>query len=219
MAQLNKPKFSSSLTAILSIIGVAIGLGNVWRFPYMMGKYGGSAFLFFYLIFVIIFAIPALTGELSLGRFLGKGPVGAFSALFNPFIGKSIAYIISSALLVVNAYYIVVIANIIYLAFYSGVYGFGNSSHDLTGVLCSSTLQLVLSVAVLILVLLVVIQGLKKGIERISKIFVQVFGFIMLYLLFHVLALPGAFNKLCLFLRPDFNQITILNVLDRKSVV
>ncbi|MFC2119428.1 sodium-dependent transporter, partial [Bacteroidota bacterium] len=62
---MSKPVFTSRITAALSIIGVAIGLGNVWRFPYMMGKFGGSAFLFIYIIFVFIFAIPALMGELS----------------------------------------------------------------------------------------------------------------------------------------------------------
>ena len=56
------------MAAILTLLGVAIGLGNVWRFPYMMGKYGGSAFLITYLILTFIFAFPALIAEMSLGR-------------------------------------------------------------------------------------------------------------------------------------------------------
>ncbi|MCL4145628.1 UNVERIFIED_CONTAM: hypothetical protein GTU68_019345, partial [Idotea baltica] len=55
------------------MIGVAVGLGNVWRFPYMMGQYGGSAFLFVYLLFTVLFALPALMGEIGLGRATRKG--------------------------------------------------------------------------------------------------------------------------------------------------
>lgn len=209
---MSKPTFTSRLTAALSIIGVAIGLGNVWRFPYMMGKFGGSAFLFIYIIFVFIFAIPALMGELSLGRHTGKGPVGAFSQSFNPVFGKTIAYIISTALLVANAYYIVVISNIIYLTYYSGIYGFGNEAISLPDALNNNLLQFFISVIILFLVLMVVLQGLKKGIERISKIFVPFFGLVMIYLVFHVLNLPHAIDKLLVFLRPDFEQLTIKNI-------
>ena len=55
--------FSNRMTTTLTMIGVAVGLGNVWRFPYMMGQYGGSAFLVVYIAFVLIFAIPAVTGS------------------------------------------------------------------------------------------------------------------------------------------------------------
>jgi len=69
----NRPIFSSRLATVLTMIGVAVGLGNVWRFPYMMGKYGGSAFLFIYLLFSVLFAVPALMAEMSLGRQLLAG--------------------------------------------------------------------------------------------------------------------------------------------------
>lgn len=209
---MSNPTFSSRITAALSIIGVAIGLGNVWRFPYMMGKFGGSAFLFIYILFVFIFAIPALMGELSLGRHTRKGPVGAFSDSLHPVFGKFVAYLISTALLVANAYYIVVIANIIYLTFFSGVYGFDNESYRLSESLNNNLLQFIIAASVLFLVLLVVMQGLKKGVERISKIFVPFFGLVMLYLLFHVLKLPGAIDKLLVFLNPDFSLLTNKNI-------
>jgi len=209
---MSKPTFTTRLTAALSIIGVAIGLGNVWRFPYMMGKFGGSAFLFIYIIFVFVFSIPALMGELSLGRQTGKGPVGAFSETFNPVLGKIFAYTISTALLVANAYYLVVIANIIYLTFFSAFKGFGNETSALSSSLDNSVLQFTISVSVLVMVVLVVLQGLKKGIERISKIFVPFFGLVMIYLLFHVLSLPKAIDKLLTFLHPDFTQLSIKNI-------
>ncbi len=70
------------------MIGVSVGLGNVWRFPYMMGKYGGSAFLIIYLVFTVLFAIPALMAEWALGRETRKGPIGAFTAVFGSRLGK-----------------------------------------------------------------------------------------------------------------------------------
>ncbi|MGB4971200.1 MAG: sodium-dependent transporter, partial [Cyclobacteriaceae bacterium] len=69
----NKPQYTSGLATILTMVGVAVGLGNVWRFPYMMGSYGGSAFLAIYLLFTILFAYPALMAEMALGRMSGKG--------------------------------------------------------------------------------------------------------------------------------------------------
>jgi len=209
---MSKPTFTSRFTAALSIIGVAVGLGNVWRFPYMMGKFGGSAFLFIYMIFVLLFAIPALSGELALGRHTGRGPIGTFGKIFHPVFGKTIAYLISTALLVANAYYIVVISNIVYMTYFSGIHGFGNINHDLAGALNNGLLQFVIAAIVLILVMLVVSRGLKKGIERVSKLFVPFFGLVMIYLLIHVLSIPGALDQLWIFLHPDFSQLTIQNI-------
>ncbi len=77
---MSRPTFSSSLTTILTMVGVTVGLGNVWRFPYMMGSYGGSAFLFVYVAFVFLFGIPAVMGEWALGRETRRGPLGALTA-------------------------------------------------------------------------------------------------------------------------------------------
>lgn len=209
---MSKPAFSSKITASLSIIGVAVGLGNVWRFPYMMGKYGGSAFLFVYIFFVLVFAIPALMGELSLGRHSGKGPIGAFSNAFDSVLGKIVAYMISTAILVANAYYIVVIANLVYLTYFSGFMGFGNPHHDLQAELNNGLMQFGLSSFVLLSVLIVVIQGLNKGIERFSKYIVPFFAIVMIYLLVHVLRIDGAIEQLISFLNPDFDQLTIKNI-------
>ena len=85
---MSRQKFSSKYTSILTFIGVAVGLGNVWRFPYMMGEYGGSAFLIIYLLFTIFLAIPGLTAEWTLGRETGKGPIGALSSVFGKAWGR-----------------------------------------------------------------------------------------------------------------------------------
>jgi neurotransmitter:Na+ symporter, NSS family len=78
-------QYTSGLTTVLTMLGVAVGLGNVWRFPYMMGSYGGSAFLVVYLILTLLFAFPALMAEMALGRMSGKGTLGAFRLGFGIF--------------------------------------------------------------------------------------------------------------------------------------
>ena len=82
--------FSSRFTTVLTMVGVAVGLGNVWRFPYMMGEYGGSAFLVVYLVFTALVALPALTAEWTLGRETRKGPIGALAAVWGTRRGKVI---------------------------------------------------------------------------------------------------------------------------------
>ena len=72
--------FSSRWGVTFALLGVSIGLGNVWRFPYMMGLYGGGAFLIIYLFVAAVFGVPALTAELALGRATRKGPLSAFTA-------------------------------------------------------------------------------------------------------------------------------------------
>ncbi len=76
--------FSTPWGVVLTTAGAAIGLGNIWRFPYMMGQHGGSAFLLMYLLLVVAFGIPGLMAEYALGRHTRRGPLGAFAAASMP---------------------------------------------------------------------------------------------------------------------------------------
>ena len=73
--------FASRFGAIITMIGVALGLGNVWRFPYMVGRYGGAAFVLFYVLVVLVIGVPGLMAEWALGRHTRRGTVGAFALL------------------------------------------------------------------------------------------------------------------------------------------
>ena len=200
--------FSSRTATVLSLIGVAVGLGNVWRFPYMMGRYGGSAFLFVYLAFTVLFAIPALSGEIALGRATRKGPVGALSEAFGPGAGLPIGLLLLVTILVADSYYVVVIANVAY-SFWVGVrHGFSPAAQsDLQTGLANGALQYAVAIGVLIVSLFVIHRGLKKGIERISTIFVPFFWLSTVALIIGALSLPGAFAKVEAFLRPDFSAM------------
>ncbi len=190
------------------MIGVAVGLGNVWRFPYMMGQYGGSAFLVVYVVFVLIFAIPAVTAEWSLGRYTRHGPIGAMQRAFGP-IGKWLGYLLVLTVLIANSYYVVIVGNVAYSAFFAVSTGFtADSIPSYTAGLDNGVLQAMVAALVIGAALWVVHRGIGKGIERVSKLFVPVFGIMIITLIILALRLPGATAALKEFLAPDFSQLT-----------
>lgn len=204
----NRPVFSNRLLTIVTMIGVSIGLGNVWRFPYMMGEYGGSAFLFVYLLFTVLFAIPAVMAEWSLGRSTRQGPVGAFSTMWGKKPGLIIGGMLLTTIFIAESYYIYVIANVGFSTFFSATNGFEEGQLGLfTERLNDPTLQYVISVFLLGVSYLILTRGLKKGIESISKIFVPFFGLAILFLILFALQLNNATQHLLDFLSPDFEAL------------
>ena len=200
--------FSSKFTTILTMIGVAVGLGNVWRFPYMMGEYGGSAFLIVYLVFTLLLAIPAMTAEWTLGRETGKGPIGALSAVWGEAWGRRIGGLLVFTMIVSTSYYLVVIGNIAFTASFSVLTGFDDASMvQFSSQFDNGWLQYGFGLAVLGGAMLVLHRGLNKGIEMVSRLFVPFFTLVIVYLVANALFLPGAPEKFAAFLRPDFSVL------------
>jgi len=190
------------------MIGVAVGLGNVWRFPYMMGQNGGSAFLVVYIVFVLVFAIPAMTAEWSLGRYTRHGPIGAMERAFGPY-GRWIGYLLVLTVLIANSYYVVIVGNVAFSAVFSTFTGFRTETIPLYTVrLGNGPLQVAVALSMIGVALLVVHRGIGKGIERVSKLFVPLFGIMIITLIIMALRLPGATSALKAFLAPDFSQLT-----------
>lgn len=192
------------------MVGVSVGLGNVWRFPYMMGQNGGSAFLFIYLIFTLLFAVPALVSELALGRETRKGPLGTFTSLFGNRIGKWVGYMLLLTVLVADSYYLVVIGNVAFSTYFSVTKGFSIENNLLfQEQLSNGGLQLSITLLVLFLSLIVIRLGLKRGIERVSKVIVPFFLVVIIYLTIQTLMLEGVGEKLQVFMTPNISAITI----------
>lgn len=205
---MTRPQFSSRLTAILCIAGAAIGLGNVWRFPYMMSSYGGSAFLLIYLMFVILIAIPAVMSEWSLGRHTRGGSITAFSKTIGPKAGRAIGYTLVGGILISASYYIVVIGNIAFTTLFSLKHGFSADTLPLfQSQLSDGPYQSFYALLVLAAILLVCYSGVNKGIERVSTLFVPFFFLIILYLIYSTFQLEGASDKAIEYLKPDFSAI------------
>ncbi|MCH8250488.1 MAG: sodium-dependent transporter [Proteobacteria bacterium] len=204
--------FSSRIATTLTMIGVAVGLGNVWRFPYMMGQYGGSAFLVVYIVFVLIFAIPAVTAEWSLGRHARHGPIGAMQHAFGPF-GRWIGYLLVLTVFIANSYYVVIVGNVAFSAFFAISSGFTPATiPSYEAGLGNGVLQALVSLFVIVAALWVIHRGISKGIEHISKLFVPLFGIMIITLIVMALRLPGAMTALSEFLRPDFSQLTPISL-------
>ena len=204
----NKSQYSSRLGAILTMIGVAVGLGNVWRFPYMMGAYGGSAFLLIYLIFTILLALPALLTEMSLGKSSGSGTVHAYTLLFGNTFGKILGYLLVGVVTIAGSYYAVVVANVFFSAGFSILIGFSPQTNDQYQVLLGNGLfQYGSTLLLIIAALLVSYKGLKQGIEKISKIIMPFFLLAIVYMIVHAWMLPGALDSVKQFFAPDFTVI------------
>ncbi len=200
--------FTSQFSTILTMVGFAVGLGNVWRFPYMMGEYGGSAFLIVYLLFTLLLAIPAMTAEWTLGRETRKGPIGALSSVWGPKWGRRIGALLVFTIVISTSYYIVVIGNVAFTAYFSILNGFTDSTFTtFDRQFSNGWLQYGFSVGVLSLIMVVLYRGLNKGIEAVSRLFVPFFALVILYLVVNAFFLPGAAAKFAEFLKPDFSVL------------
>lgn len=203
--------FAGGWGAVLATAGVAIGLGNVWRFPYMMGLYGGASFLVLYLLMVVAFGIPALICEQALGRATGRGPLGALRAAGLPgarFWGGLLLVTVTLA----ASYYGVVVAWVLdFVALFArdlATGGQGPGEDLFTSVTVSVPRQLPGLVATVLAACLVLHLGVRQGIERISRTVLPVFFLLFLLLLVRSLTLPGALPALGTFLAPDWSQVS-----------
>ena len=190
--------FASRFGAIISMIGVALGLGNIWRFPYLVGRYGGSAFVLFYIAIVLVIGVPALMAEWALGRETRRGTVGALERGGLPF-GRVIGWFLFVVVVCATAYYTNVIGWVLWFALAELFSPLGirlNAGAVLppdTGFsLQSLLLQLGCTAAVLLACAAVLLRGLRAGIERVSRIVLPVLTIILLILVVRALTLPGA---------------------------
>lgn len=202
--------WSSRAGFILATIGSAVGLGNIWRFPTIVGREGGGAFVLLYLAAVLLIGLPAIIGELALGRRAQRNVVGAFRVL-SPGTGWWPAGAVS------------LLAGIMILSFYSVVAGWtlvytvrmttGQlSGFDVTSLktaFASFTadpyLPLFSHALFMGLTILIVATGIQKGIERWGKILIPGILFILLLLMFRALTLPGAVLTYGSYLGPEEN--------------
>jgi NSS family neurotransmitter:Na+ symporter len=208
-----KSVFSSRLTTVLTLIGVAVGLGNVWRFPYMMGSYGGSAFLAIYLVFTLLLAIPALMAEMHLGKRSRNGTVGAFRHAFGNPTGTWIGYLLVTVITISASYYGIIVSSVVFSTGFSLAVGFSGKNIDAyNSLLANPSIQFAGTFILILVSLLVVDKGLNKGIEWISRRIIPFFLMALIYIIIHTLTLPGAIEKLILFLKPNFSVISATEI-------
>ena len=194
----SRETFASNFGLLMSMIGVAVGLGNVWRFPYMVGKFGGATFVFFYLLSVFLIGIPALITEWTLGRYTRRGTLGAFERggfLGGRYVGMFFFFIVicatgyySATLGWVGYYAAGEIANAVDIRLNSAAILPPGEGFDAASFL----LQLLMTGIVIFSCGIVLMKGLRRGIEKISKLIMPALLIILILLIIRALTLEGA---------------------------
>ena len=208
-----REKFSSRLGFILISAGCAIGLGNVWRFPYITGKYGGAAFVLIYLVFLVILGMPIMAMEFAVGRASRKSAARSFHVL-EP---KGTKWHIEG--------YIAMAGNYLLMMFYTTVGGWmisyifkmaSGSFHGLTpdavggvfnDMLASPGSMTFWMIVAVLLAFGICSMGLQNGVERITKVMMSFLLVILVVLCIRSVTLPGAGAGLRFYLIPDFSKI------------
>ena len=201
-----RPEWSSKIGFILAAVGSAVGLGNIWRFPYIMGKYGGSAFLLVYLLIILLVCSLPLICELSFGKRTKKENVGAYGSV-NPKL-KIFGWMNIITAVLITSFYIVIggwLLNYIYINIANTI--ITDYSVYFTDFVSSPVLPCILTTLFFSMCMFFIFRGVNKGIEFINKIMMPLFLFIIIILCIFSMSLPNATEGLKFMLMPDFSKI------------
>ena len=213
---IDRGNFSGRIGFILAAAGSAIGLGNIWKFPYLAGQNGGAVFLILYLVFVFFLCYPVMVGEIAIGRRAASDAFGSYAKLG----GRPWGYLGLFG----------IIAGILIFSFYNVVAGwaFGYFLKISFGDLLSEPnfgayfgryvndigLNLIFSLGFMVLTALIVSQGIQKGIEAANKIMMPALFLILIGLIIYALTLPNAMAGVKYYLIPDFSEIRPQTIFD-----
>ena len=219
---MKRESFGSRLGFILVSAGCAIGIGNVWRFPYVAGENGGSVFVLFYLLFLLCMGVPVLTMELAVGRASRKSAVNGYKALEKPGSKWHIhGWFCMLGCYLLMMYYTTVSGWMIsyFFKFLTGTFH-GLDTEAVSGVfgsLLADPMEMGLWMAVTVIAgFLICSLGLRNGLERITKWMMGCLFVLILVLAVHSMLLPGAKEGLAFYLLPDFEraaQVGLPNVI------
>ena len=212
MKEENRGSFGSKIGIILATAGSAVGLGNVWRFPYMTGENGGAAFILVYILFIFLLGLPGMVNEFIIGRHSASNAARAYHKMSRgkPWKGVGLLGILCSTI-ILGFYSVVAGWCLQYL--YASVAGHISGDADYVSryfvEFSSSPIRPILwAVGFVLLTHLVIIRGVKKGIERISKLLMPTLFVLLIILVIASCMLPGAMAGVEFLFKPDFSKIT-----------
>lgn len=207
-----RSSFSGKLGFVLAAAGSAVGLGNLWRFPYLAAKYGGGIFLLVYLILAVTFGFTLMIGEVALGRKTGLSAIGAFKKLNSKY--TFVGYFAALVPIIIMPYYCV-IGGWVFKYFTAFLTGHSQSAAQdgyFEGFI-SQTGQPILWQSVFILgTAIVVFLGVEKGVEKVSKVLMPLLVILTVGIAIYSVTLPGASAGIIYYLKPDFTHFSITTV-------
>jgi NSS family neurotransmitter:Na+ symporter len=212
-SETKRSSFTGKLGFILAAAGSAVGLGNIWRFPYLAAKYGGGIFLLVYIILSVTFGFALMVAEVAIGRKTQQSPLGAFKTLNKRFSWVGILATVIPVLIL--PYYSVIGGWVTkyMVGFMTGSMGdMANDSYfgDYIGKIGEPIIWFVLFIAV---TALIVIFGVQKGVEKVSKVMMPALVILMLFIVIYSLCtIDGAWSGVIYYIKPDFSHFSIMTV-------
>lgn len=207
-----RENFGSKIGVIAAAAGSAIGLGNIWRFPYVVGENGGAAFLLIYIGFIVLIGVPVMLSEFIIGRRTQRNPVGAFKMLAPKSKWHLVGFMGITAAFTILAFYTTVAGWTLEYLYLSLVSGF--TTLDKSGLtksfdtfIASGTRPMIWQLVFMLLTAIIVFKGIKNGIEKSTKILMPLLFIIIVGLCIRALTLPGAMEGLTFLFKPDFSKI------------
>lgn len=205
--------FSSGLAVFFATLGSAVGLGNIWKLPYIIGESGGGAFLLIYVLCIFLVGIPVMISEFYIGRKTRKNSVGAFKELNANPAWKSVGFAG-----ILSAYFIMFfysdVAGWVYSYVFRVIRGdFANITTETAGQKFNSTLlgpvsPIIWQIVVMAVVSVILIAGVKKGIEKVTKTLMPVLFILIIICGIRAVTLPGSFEGIRFLFNVDFTKVT-----------
>jgi len=214
-----REKFGSRAAVIMAMAGSAIGLGNIWRFPYLTGENGGAAFIFIYIIFTLLLSLPIFLAESVLGRRSGANSRVAISSLIPGRAGRWLGLLtVITPLWIVSYYSVVGGWSLEYLFQACSLKFIHTPPEQLTGsfelFIGRTWMPLVCHLVFLLVTAVIVAFGVKAGIEKFSKICIPVLFLLIVLITVYSLTLPGSAKGVSYLLVPDFSKVSGHTFLD-----
>lgn len=213
MSNEKRSNFSGKIGFVLAAAGSAVGLGNIWRFPYLAAKYGGGIFLLVYIILAVTFGFALMTAEIAIGRKTGLSAIGSFNKLNKKF--SFIGYLASLVPIIILPYYSVIGG---WVAKYCVAFLSGNHIAAATDAYFGSFISAPFEPVVWFLIYLgltalVVVLGVEKGVEKVSKVMMPILVCLSIFVAIYSMFMPGALEGVKYYLLPDFSKFSVTTVL------
>ena len=209
-----RSSFSGKLGYVLAVAGSAVGLGNIWRFPYLAAKYGGGIFLLVYLILMLTFGYVLIVSETTLGRLTRKSPVGAFGKF-----GKSLPFKIGGWVNAIIPMLIIPYYSVIGGWVFKYLFEYLRGSTDalaedsyFTGFITAGASVEVWFLIFTLVVLLIIVAGVEHGIEKVSKMMMPVLVILAVVVSIYSVTRPGALEGVKYFLIPNFKNFSWMTI-------
>lgn len=211
---MKRESFGSRFGALVAMAGSAVGLGNLWRFPYLVGENGGAAFIIVYILFVFLLCLPIFISEFVIGRRSQKNAYAAFRDLSDGSAWKWVGLITVMVPFIVTSYYCVIGGWSVEYLFKSFAFDFTGSNSQtainsmFVDFVSNPWLPLIGHTLFLLGTAAIVAVGIKDGIEKFSKVMMPLLFVIVVFIAIYSITLPGAGSGIDYLFNPDFSKIT-----------